>query len=133
MSAVLSATGLTKRYGGVTALAGAGIALLPGEVHSLVGENGAGKSTLVKMLSGVVRPDQGTLELDGRTVEFRSARDAGADVLAFQTTDSIVEYQDRVRGEVDRLIQHKIEVEYAEALRLEHKLASPNITLGAFN
>ncbi|HEX7662844.1 MAG TPA: 3-oxoacyl-[acyl-carrier-protein] synthase III C-terminal domain-containing protein [Pseudonocardiaceae bacterium] len=58
---------------------------------------------------------------------------AGADVLAFQTTDSIVEYQDRVRGEVDRLIQHKIEVEYAEALRLEHKLASPNITLGAFN
>ncbi len=78
MSAVLSATGLTKRYGGVTALAGAGIALLPGEVHSLVGENGAGKSTLVKMLSGVVRPDQGTLELDGRTVEFRSARDAVA-------------------------------------------------------
>ena len=54
---VLRASGVTKRYGGVTALSTVDISLIPGEVHGLVGENGAGKSTLVKILSGVVRPD----------------------------------------------------------------------------
>ncbi|SEF26110.1 ribose transport system ATP-binding protein/rhamnose transport system ATP-binding protein [Amycolatopsis pretoriensis] len=58
---MLRATGLTRRYGGVTALSEVDIALAPGEVHAVVGENGAGKSTLVKLLSGVERPDAGTL------------------------------------------------------------------------
>jgi ABC-type sugar transport system ATPase subunit len=43
-----------------------------GEVHALVGENGAGKSTMIKILSGVLRPDAGTLEVRGSQVEFRS-------------------------------------------------------------
>ncbi|GLY34449.1 ribose import ATP-binding protein RbsA 2 [Amycolatopsis sp. NBRC 101858] len=58
---MLRATGLTRRYGGVTALSEVDIALRPGEVHAVVGENGAGKSTLVKILSGVLRPDAGVL------------------------------------------------------------------------
>jgi ABC-type sugar transport system ATPase subunit len=73
---VLRASGVTKRYGGVTALSEVDISLAPGEVHGLVGENGAGKSTLVKILSGVVRPDGGSLEIDGEPVTFSSARDA---------------------------------------------------------
>ncbi|MCR6485773.1 sugar ABC transporter ATP-binding protein [Amycolatopsis sp. OK19-0408] len=58
---MLRATGLTRRYGGVTALSEVDIVLRPGEVHAVVGENGAGKSTLVKILSGVERPDAGVL------------------------------------------------------------------------
>jgi ribose transport system ATP-binding protein len=70
---MLAATDLTKRYGGVTALAGAGLRLAPGEVHALLGENGAGKSTLVKILAGVVAPDGGRLTLDGTEVRLTGA------------------------------------------------------------
>jgi ABC-type sugar transport system ATPase subunit len=73
---VLSATGLTRRYGGVTALSEVDIVLGRGEVHAVVGENGAGKSTLVKILSGVLRPDAGFLELDGAPVPFSGAGEA---------------------------------------------------------
>jgi ABC-type sugar transport system ATPase subunit len=61
---MLTATGLTKHFGGVQALDGAGIALERGQVHGLVGENGAGKSTLVKIICGLLRQDAGTVELE---------------------------------------------------------------------
>jgi ABC-type sugar transport system ATPase subunit len=79
---MLRATGLVKRYGGVTALDHAGIEARPGEIHALVGENGAGKSTLVKILSGVVSPDAGRVTLDGAEVRFGSPRDAAAHGIA---------------------------------------------------
>ncbi|MFC7259133.1 sugar ABC transporter ATP-binding protein [Streptomyces lutosisoli] len=60
---MLAARGLVKSYGGVRALDGADISLRGGEVHALVGENGAGKSTLVRILSGTVAPDDGTVLL----------------------------------------------------------------------
>ncbi|WP_169077271.1 sugar ABC transporter ATP-binding protein [Microcella alkalica] len=62
---VLSVRGITKRFGGVTALAGVSLELLPGEVHCLAGENGCGKSTLIKIISGVERPDAGEVIIDG--------------------------------------------------------------------
>jgi ABC-type sugar transport system ATPase subunit len=77
-ASVLRATGVVKRYGGVTALDTVDITLRPGEVHALIGENGAGKSTLVKILSGVLRPDHGDIELDGRPIAFAGAGDAAA-------------------------------------------------------
>ncbi|MDQ1042370.1 sugar ABC transporter ATP-binding protein [Streptomyces sp. V4I2] len=63
---VLAVDGLRKHFGPTVALRNAGLRLLPGEVHALVGENGSGKSTLVKILSGVHRPDVGSMEVGGR-------------------------------------------------------------------
>jgi rhamnose transport system ATP-binding protein len=57
--------GIAKSYGGVHALADVSFAIAPASVHALVGENGAGKSTLVKILTGVVHPDEGELAIDG--------------------------------------------------------------------
>ena len=73
---VMEATGLTKRYGQVTALDGADFELLPGEVLAVIGDNGAGKSTLIKALTGALVPDAGEIKLDGRVVHFRTPIDA---------------------------------------------------------
>ena len=69
---LLRARGVAKRFGPVVALRSVDLAVDAGEVHALVGANGAGKSTLVKILSGVLRPDEGTVEVAGRPVRFRS-------------------------------------------------------------
>ena len=63
---LLEATGVSKTYGAVVALKSASLAVRPGEVHALMGANGAGKSTLVKILTGAVRPDGGTIAVRGR-------------------------------------------------------------------
>ena len=65
MSNLLEASGIVKRYGHVTALDGADFSANAGEVVALIGDNGAGKSTLVKVLSGVVVPDDGTIRVKG--------------------------------------------------------------------
>jgi ribose transport system ATP-binding protein len=67
---------ITKRFPGVVALDGVTLAVRRGELHAICGENGAGKSTLMKILSGVYRPDEGTLEVDGSPVSFSGTRDA---------------------------------------------------------
>ena len=73
---LLRMEGISKHYGGVRALDGARLACARGRIHAVLGENGAGKSTLIKCLSGVVRPDAGTIELDGVPVELRRPTDA---------------------------------------------------------
>ena len=60
---ILVAQGLFKSYGGVLALDGVDMRLSGGEVHALVGENGAGKSTLVRVLSGTLAADDGSVRL----------------------------------------------------------------------
>ena len=67
---LLSVTGLTKTFGGERALDAVKLAVLPGEVHGLLGENGSGKSTLIKILAGFHEPDAGSLKVHGREVEL---------------------------------------------------------------
>ena len=82
--AVLSARNVTKTYGNTHALRGVNFDIHRGKVTTLFGENGAGKSTLMKILSGVVTPTSGEIELDGRRVTFAStveARDNGISII----------------------------------------------------
>jgi ribose transport system ATP-binding protein len=74
---------VSKRFGATVALDGAHLAIRRGEVHALIGENGAGKSTVVKLLSGLVRPDRGTIRLHGRQAMIPSPR--AAHTLGIQT------------------------------------------------
>src|SRR5437763_8594017 len=62
---VAEATGVTKRFGATVALDEVGLTVRPAESHALVGRNGAGKSTLVSVLTGLIRPDAGTVRLHG--------------------------------------------------------------------
>lgn len=73
---IIMARGLMKRYGTVVAMNGCDFDLLPGEILAVIGDNGAGKSTLIKALSGAVTPDHGTIELEGKPVQFRGPEDA---------------------------------------------------------
>ena len=75
---LLSVVDVSKSFGSTHALRGVTIDLHPGEVHALVGENGAGKSTLIKIMTGLYRPDSGSVCVDGDAVELRSAADAQA-------------------------------------------------------
>ena len=73
---VMKATGITKRYGQVTALDGADFELRAGEILAVIGDNGAGKSSLIKCLSGATIPDEGEIFLDGKQIHFKSPIDA---------------------------------------------------------
>jgi D-xylose transport system ATP-binding protein len=76
MSAVLEVEGLRKQYGATHALRDVSLRLDEQEVLALLGDNGAGKSTLIKILSGVVKPDGGTIKIGGEPVEIASPHDA---------------------------------------------------------
>jgi ribose transport system ATP-binding protein len=78
----LRAENITKRYGGIAALEDAHFVAEAGEVHALLGENGAGKSTLIKVLTGAVSPDAGTVLLGDKQVAFSNPREAAAAGLA---------------------------------------------------
>ena len=112
--------GVSKRYGGVRALEDASLTIQAGRVHAILGENGAGKSTLIKIMSGVVAPDQGRMALDGREVSFAdpAAANAAGIVCIFQelslipdlsVADNIVISNPPTRfGMIDRAAQRRI-------------------------
>lgn len=73
---VLEMQGICKTFPGVKALSNVDFTLRKGEIHALMGENGAGKSTLVKVMTGVYEKDAGRIEIEGRTVHFKSPQEA---------------------------------------------------------
>ena len=81
---ILSVREISKSYGGLHAVRQASIDIFAGEVVALVGDNGAGKSSFIKMLSGVMQPDAGSILVGGREMQFHSpadARSAGIETL----------------------------------------------------
>jgi ribose transport system ATP-binding protein len=81
---VLSLTGITKVYPGVTALDDFSLDFRSGEVHALLGENGAGKSTLIKIIAGAIEPDSGTIEIGEdcfTRLSPHKARELGIEVI----------------------------------------------------
>ncbi|MEO5808349.1 sugar ABC transporter ATP-binding protein [Devosia sp.] len=118
--------GISKRYGGVRALEQAELTVHAGRVHAILGENGAGKSTLIKIMSGVVSPDEGQMLLDGRPVTFANpaAANAAGIVCIFQelslipdlsVADNIVVSNPPTRfGMIDRKAQRRIAMEALE-------------------
>lgn len=81
---VLAARSVSKAYGGVAAVQDVTLEFPAGSVTAIVGDNGAGKSTLIKILSGVLQPDSGHIEIDGHQVKFASphtARQLGVETV----------------------------------------------------
>jgi branched-chain amino acid transport system ATP-binding protein len=72
VSALLEVAGLTRRFGGLTAVAGLSFNVQPGEILGIIGPNGAGKTTAVSLISGAIRPSAGQVTFDGQNVTGRS-------------------------------------------------------------
>ena len=79
MTAVLEVEDIAKRFGGVRAVKGVSFAIQPGQLFAVIGPNGAGKTTLLNLITGLIRPDQGTIRLSGRNVtRARPSRNVAA-------------------------------------------------------
>jgi ABC-type sugar transport system ATPase subunit len=89
-SPVLRAQGVTKRFGGAVALHDVDISVHAGEIHAVVGENGAGKSTLMRVLAGIITPDEGSVDVGGRTLEPGPRAAIGAGVALVHQELSLV-------------------------------------------
>jgi ABC-type sugar transport system ATPase subunit len=97
LALALGAAGVVKAFGPTRALRGCSLDLRPGEVHVLMGENGSGKSTLVKILSGVHRPDAGSITVSGRRyAHLASPREAIAAGIATVFQEILVAGQQSV-------------------------------------
>jgi ribose transport system ATP-binding protein len=130
VSALLEMSGVCKSFGATRALDGVSLSVGEGEVRALIGENGAGKSTLMKVLSGALRPDAGSMMLDGEPYAPRGPRDAIARGVAMiyqelalapalSVEANILLGQERVQAGFLRLREHRRIA--AEALELlEH-------------
>ncbi|TCS65671.1 sugar ABC transporter ATP-binding protein [Primorskyibacter sedentarius] len=84
MTDLIEMSGIGKAFAGVVALRDASLAIRPGEVHAIIGQNGAGKSTLIKILTGVYRRDEGSVQMAGEDLTIstpREAQDAGISTI----------------------------------------------------
>jgi len=127
-TAVLELNGISKSFGAVQALKEASITMRPGEIRALLGANGSGKSTMVKILSGLVRRDEGTVTLGGKPVQIRSPHDSRKLGIAAAYQDlSLVPripvadnimlgHEPRTRGVVDRKRVVELATRYVERL-----------------
>ena len=116
---LLQTTAVAKAFGPVVALRAVDLSVAPGEVHALLGANGAGKSTLVKILTGVLHHDSGTVAVNGASVELRSpteARDKGLAPV----------YQDPAMIG-DLTVEQNLRLTGADPAKVRHELAEMDL------
>jgi D-xylose transport system ATP-binding protein len=140
--AVLEVQGLSKQYGATTALRDVSLELREREVLALLGDNGAGKSTLIKILSGVVSPDDGEIRVDGEPVRIHSPKDARAlgietvyqDLALFDNADATGNFyagRERTRGPFRWVDDRAMRKETEELLdRLQVRLPGDSTEIG---
>jgi len=128
---VAQLTGVSKHFSGTRALEGVDFSCHRGTIHGILGENGAGKSTLIKILSGVLQPDAGTIKVNGQTVRFTNPTQAAASgiVCIFQelslvpdlsVADNIsISSPPRKFGLIDRRAQHRRAEELLARIKCE--------------
>lgn len=141
---ILDLRGITKRYPGVVANKDVSMTVRAGEVHALVGENGAGKSTLMKIIYGMVRPDEGEIRVNGELKSFRTPKDSidvgiGMVHQHFMLADNLTVLENVILGsepksgmEIDFAGASKRIVELGEkyALRLDPRVKVEELSVG---
>lgn len=115
--------GITKRFGGVIANDKIDFRVRMGEIHALLGENGAGKTTLMNILCGLYEPDHGEIWVQGKSVKFRSARDAIACGIGmvhqhFMLVESFTAAENIVLGQSAQFLQESDKQLYSRLQRL---------------
>ena len=127
MTAKLAITGTSKAFPGVQALDDVSLTLEPGSIHALLGENGAGKSTLIKIITGVHRPDAGTMALDGEAVQFASPRESIARGISavHQERNLIPRFSVAENIMLERLPAHAGIVDYREVREAARRFMAP--------
>ena len=136
----LEVRGVTKQFPGVLANDHVDFAVAPGEIHALLGENGAGKSTLVKMIYGVLHPDEGTIHWDGEQVTVsdpRTARQFGVGMVfqhfslfeAMTVLENIALGMDE-SGDMNALSDRVVEVSKAYGLPLDPRRDVYTLSVG---
>jgi ribose transport system ATP-binding protein len=116
---LLQTTAVAKAFGPVVALRAVDLSVAPGEVHALLGANGAGKSTLVKILTGVLRNDGGTVAVNGEEVSLRTPTDARGKGLA-------PVYQDPAMIR-DLTVEQNLKLTGADPAKVRHELAEMDL------
>lgn len=124
---LLKLVGMTKSFPGVLANDHVDLAIAPGDIHALLGENGAGKSTLVKMIYGILRPDQGRISWKGQDVEITNpafARDLGIAMVFqhFSLFDSLTVFENILLGMDSSTDTAKLRAEIKE---ISHRYGLP--------
>ncbi|WP_143591027.1 ABC transporter ATP-binding protein [Thermoactinospora rubra] len=112
--------GITKRFPGVVANRDIHLSVAKGQIHAIVGENGAGKSTLMKILYGMLRPDEGVISVDGTKVSFHSPADAIAAGIGmvhqhFMLADNLTVLENVILGSEPR--KNGVAIDFAAARR----------------
>src|ERR1700722_1232684 len=126
----LKLTGVSKSFPGVRANDDVDLSVKPGEVHALLGENGAGKSTLVKMIYGILAPDEGEIIFDGSAVRIsnpRAARRLGIGMVFqhFSLFEAMTVMENIALGLDSRLSSRELLAEFNRVLEAYHLKLDP--------
>lgn len=134
----LELTGITKRFPGVLANDNVGFAVLPGEIHALLGENGAGKSTLVKMIYGIMQPDAGEIRWNGRPITVanpKAARKLGIGMVFqhFSLFDAMTVLENIALGLDAKLPQRELEAKIRAVMQQYGLTLDPHRTVSTLS